>query len=59
MKPTICQSEWLEFPPSGLLWMKWLVRQALLILLLNPAFNNIHPGRRADICLLDIGSILS
>lgn len=46
----------LEFPPPGLQWMKCQVRRALLILLLNSAFNNTHPGRRADICLTNIAS---
>lgn len=46
----------LEIPPPGPRWMKCQVKRAFLILLLNPAFNNTHPGRRAGICLMNIAS---
>ena len=54
----------LDFPPHppqppGLWWMKCQMKQALLIFLLNPAFNNKHPGRGTDnICLMKCNSRL-
>ena len=54
----------LDFPshprqPPGLWWMKCQMKQALLIFLLNPAFNNKHPGRGTDnICLMKCNSQL-